>query len=208
VQNIGLVMSHLACASEPENPKNVEQLRLFQKALKHFPGIPASFANSSGILLGNDYHFDLARPGAALYGISRNPAHAAVTENVATLSAPVLQYHHIETPVSVGYGATVVANAGSVLATLELGYADGMLRTLGNKGAGFVGNIRVPIIGHVSMDMIIVDVTAVPEHLRTSDLRVEFIGKAQSVNALAAAAGTIGYEMFTRLGARVRRIYT
>ncbi len=202
-----LVMSHLACAGEPENPMNGQQLGDFQAALSHFPGIAASLANSSGIFLSPDYHYSLARPGCSLYGISPNTSLANPMENVATLSAPVLQYRTIRSPQSVGYGATATVPAGTVLATVELGYADGLSRSLSNKLHGFVGNIRVPLVGRVSMDMVSIDVSQIPEHLRTPELRIGFIGKEQPVDAIAREAGTIGYEIFTRLGARIKRIY-
>ncbi len=203
----GLILSHLACANEPGNPKNAEQLAAFRQALALFPGMRASFANSSGVFLGKDYHFDLARPGCSLYGISPNTAIANPMENVVTLSAPVLQYRTLARRESVGYGATATAEAGRVLATVELGYADGYLRSLSNKAVGFAGGVEVPLMGRVSMDMVSVDVTDVPASLRTGDLRVTFIGDALPVDAVAEAAGTIGYEIFTRLGRRVRRIY-
>jgi len=207
MQTPKLLMSHLACAGEPDHPKNKEQLTAFKVALQHFPGVPASLANSSGISLGADYHFDLTRPGRALYGITRGTTFPADMENVVTLSAPVLQYRTLDAPQTVGYGASVTAPAGSVLATVEMGYADGFRRSLSNKAHGYAGALRVPILGHVSMDMIVVDVTAVPAHLRTPDLRVTLIGKEQPIDVLAETAGTIGYEIFTGLGRRVKKIY-
>ena len=206
--NLVLIVSHLACASDEENPKNAQKLELFRKIRPLFAGIPASFANSSGICLGPDYHFDLGRPGRALYGITRGTRMLSEIENVVNLSAPVLQYRTITSPQTVGYSATASAGPGTVLATLEIGYADGFLRSLGNKICGYVDDIRVPIIGLVSMDMIIVDVTTVPENLRTPDMRVSFIGKQQPIDKVAEAVNTIGYEIFTRLGRRVKRIYT
>jgi alanine racemase len=207
-RNLQLIMSHLACASEPDHPKNKEQLTLFQEILLHFPGISASFANSSGVFLGPEYHFDIARPGRALYGITRGTKTPANMENVVTLSAPVLRYRTVDTSQTVGYGATAKVEKGTVLATVEIGYADGFLRALGSKAYGYAGNVRLPIVGLVSMDMVVVDVTAVPAHLREPELRITFIGKEQPIDTVADMAGTIGYEIFTRLGARVKRIYT
>ncbi|HEU5046725.1 MAG TPA: alanine racemase [Rickettsiales bacterium] len=205
--NLQLVMSHLANAGDPQSPQNAEQLEAFRQALHHFPGIPASLANSSGVFLGKEYHFDLLRPGCSLYGISPNTSLPNPVENVVRLSAPVLQYRFIGQDQLVGYGGEGRAGKGAVLATLELGYADGFLRALGNRAYGFAEGIKVPIIGRVSMDMVSVDLTAVPEHLRTPDLRITFIGHEQPVDIVAETAGTIGYEIFTRLGTRVRRVY-
>lgn len=206
--NLKLVMSHLACAGEPEHPMNREQLAEFSRVREPFKGIPASLSNSSGIFLGKDYHFDLARPGCSLYGISPNTHLANPVENVVTLSAPVLQYRTLTKPESVGYGATATAPAGSILATVELGYADGFLRSLSNRATAYAGTTPVPLIGRVSMDMVSIDVTKLPAHLRTSDLRITFIGKELPVDKVATNASTIGYEIFTRLGSRVKRIYS
>jgi alanine racemase len=207
-KGLQLVMSHLACAGEPEHPMNGVQLAEFRTGLMHFPGIQASLANSSGIFLGEGYHLDLARPGCSLYGISPNTARPNPVENVVTLSAPVLQYRKIDRPQSVGYGATAEAKAGSVLATVELGYADGLLRALSNKLTAYAAGIPVPVIGRVSMDMVSVDVSNVPEAKRDAHLRITFIGAEQPVDIVAEAADTIGYEIFTRLGSRVKRVYS
>jgi alanine racemase len=206
-QGACLILSHLACANEPEHPKNKEQLELFKQALQHFPNVRASFANSSGIFLGSDYHFDLARPGCSLYGVSPNSSQRNPMENVITLSAPILQYRAITHNETVGYSAAGRAKKGDVLATVELGYADGFLRSLSGKAYGYAAGIHVPLIGRISMDMVIVDVTAVPEHLCTPELRIVFIGEEQPVDVLAKAAGTIGYEIFTGLGDRFKRSY-
>ncbi len=206
--NLQLVISHLACANEPDNPKNGEQLSRFRQALRHFPGVPASFANSSGVFLGGDYHFDLLRPGCALYGISPNTSLPNPVENVVTLSAPVLQYRHIGEDQTVGYGASWTVKKGSVLGTVEIGYADGFFRNLKNHISGLAAGIPVPVVGRISMDMVSVDLTAVPSHLRDEKLRIVFINREQPVDVVAKAAGTIGYEVFTRLGARVKRIYS
>jgi len=206
--NLQLIISHLACANEPSNPMNKQQLALFRQVMRRFPGVTASLANSSGVFLSKDYHCDMLRPGCALYGISPNTTMPNPMENVVTLSAPVLQYRHIdEDHTTVGYGASVVVGKGAVLATVEMGYADGFLRALGNKAFGVVAGIRVPVIGRVSMDMVTVDVTKVPAHLRRNNLRILFIGKEHPVDVIAEAAGTIGYEIFTRLGTRVQRLY-
>jgi len=206
-QKFELLLSHLACADEPSHPKNNQQLAAFRAVIQHFPGTPASFANSSGIFLNSDYHYDIARPGCSLYGISPNTDLPNPMEHVATLSAPVLQYRTLTQDTDVGYSATARMKAGTVLATVELGYADGFHRALSNHAFGYAGDVRVPLIGRVSMDMVSVDVTQVPAHLHTPDMRIAFICEQQPVDVLAEAAGTIGYEIFTGMGNRVRRMY-
>lgn len=203
-RHVLLLMSHLACANEPAHPKNAEQLIRFRYARSLLPGVEASLANSSGIFLSPDFHFSLARPGCALYGINpteeKNPMRA-----VARLTAPILHVRHLDRDETVGYGATASLAAGSRAAIVQLGYADGMLRCLSNAGYAFIGGMKAPILGRVSMDMIALDVSHVPETALSQP--VEFLNDAYTVNDLAHQAGTIGYEVFTRIGARVRREY-
>lgn len=206
--NLKLLMSHLACAGSPTHPKNEEQRNQFADVAKHFGGVAKSLANSSGVFLGENFHHDLLRPGCSLYGISPNLSLPNPMEQVAVWSAPVLQYRHISQEQTVGYDAMGKASAGQVLATVELGYADGFQRILSNgKASAYANGVKLPLLGRVSMDMVTLDVTSLPENQRTADLRVEFIGKNQSVDDLAKAAGTIGYEIFTGLGQRVKRVY-
>ncbi|MDX2112907.1 MAG: alanine racemase [Alphaproteobacteria bacterium] len=200
------LMSHLACANDPSHAKNAEQLARFREALALFPKTKASFANSAGIFLGSDYHFDLARPGCALYGI--NPIDGAnPMQHVATLSAPILQIRTLDRAETVGYGATYSAPKGARIAICALGYADGLLRCLSNNGFAYVAGQRVPIAGRVSMDMVALDVSSIPESELRTDMRAEFINEQQTVSDIAAIANTIGYEIFTRLGERVKRVY-
>lgn len=201
-----LIMSHLACANEPAHPKNAEQLARFGNARKKLSRARASLVNSSGLFLDPSFHFDVARPGCALYGI--NP-----TENenpmrhVATLSAPIIQLRMCERDESVGYGATATVKKGAKLATIQLGYADGFLRCLtGSMIAGYAGGTRAPLVGRVSMDMVMVDVSHIPDAALAQGY-VEFVNARQPVDAVAKAAHTIGYEVFTRLGRRVQRRY-
>lgn len=203
-----LVISHLASANKQDHPMNAAQLNEFKKARAHFAAVPASFANSSGVFLGKDYHFDLLRPGCSLYGISPTSAHANPMEHVATLSAPIIQFRTLASDQTVSYGGLVTAKAGTTLATVEVGYADGFQRHLtGEKTFGYAHGVKMPVIGRVTMDMIIMDISALPEQHRNMDLRVDFICKEQPVDVLAKAAGTIGYEIFTGLGRRVKRMY-
>ena len=201
-----LVMSHLACANDPSHPKNAEQLMRFGNALLSFPGARASLANSAGLFLPNAYHFDIGRPGCALYGI--NPADGQrQMQHVATLCAPVLQIRQLDRDEEVGYGSTYAAKKGSRIAVVALGYADGYLRYLSNKGFIYIAGHKLPLVGRVSMDMVTVDISAVPEPHLVAHMRAEFINAQQTVDDVAALAGTIGYEIFTGIGERVRRVY-
>ncbi len=210
--SVPLLMSHLACADEADHPLNAAQLAQFRAAVGRLvPLLPArptiSFANSSGIFLGPDYHFDLARPGAALYGINPTPSQPNPMRQVVGLQARILQVRHIDAHQTVGYGAAHRSMRATSLATLGLGYADGILRSLSQVGAAFVGGIRAPFVGRVSMDLITIDVGHVPAHLVKPGTWVEILGEHQSADDLAAAAGTIGYEVLTALGSRYQRRY-
>lgn len=205
--NLQLVLSHLACANDPHDAKNREQLALFRQSLNYFSEIPASLANSSGIFLGSDYHFNLLRPGCSLYGISPNTSQPNPVENAVTLTAPILQYRTLNKDQTVGYSASTTARKGATLATVEIGYADGFLRSLSNMSFVYAAGIRVPVVGRVSMDMIIVDISEIPESMRDEKLRITLIGTEQPVDIIAKMAGTIGYELFTRLGRRIEKLY-
>jgi alanine racemase len=204
--NWQFVMSHLACANDPEDPKNAEQLGRFNAALQLLPGVKASLANSSGVFLSADYHYDLARPGCALYGITpvlgENPM-----RHVATLSAPILQIRALDHDETVGYSATYPAKGGGRIAIAALGYADGYMRHLSNHGFAYIAGHKVPVAGRVSMDMTALDISSVPEGKLNGALRAEFINAQQTVNEVTRLADTIGYEIFTRIGRRVHRLY-
>ncbi|MEE8333846.1 MAG: alanine racemase [Alphaproteobacteria bacterium] len=201
------VMSHLACAGEPEHPMCAEQLAAFRSARGPFPGIRGSLANSSGIFLGPDYHFDLARPGSALMGLAPLINQTNPMQQVVNLQGKILQVRHIDMGGSVGYGASHRVARPSRIATVAVGYADGYLRSLGNRGSAFIGTCRVPVVGRVSMDLITLDVTEAPEPLAQPGEMVDLIGPHNPPDALAAEAGTIGYEILTALGHRYARRY-
>lgn len=208
---VALVMSHLSVSEEPDHPENPGQLKRFKAALDRllplFPARPVvSFANSSGIFLGRNYAFDLVRPGAALYGLNPTPAAPNPMRQVVGLKARILQVRQIDAHQTVGYGAHRSTRATS-LATLGLGYADGVFRALSHVGAAFVGGIRAPFVGRVSMDLITIDVGDVPAHLVQPGAWAEILGEHQSADELAALAGTNGYEVLTALGPRYRRHY-
>lgn len=205
--NISYVISHLACSEDSKSPMNAAQLEIFQRAVTLFPGSKASLANSSGIFLGDRYHFNLARPGAALYGINPNPGEPNPMSQVIKLQGKVLQVREVNAPQSVGYGATHRIQKKGWIATVGVGYADGYLRSLSNRGIGLLGGIRVPLVGRVSMDLITFDVSDVPRELAHPGALIELIGPNNSVDDVANTAGTIGYEILTSLGPRYHRVY-
>ncbi|UCH72897.1 MAG: alanine racemase [Rhodospirillales bacterium] len=203
--NLYLIMSHLACADEPTHPLNEEQRRAFAAALTRLPATPASLAASSGIFLGPAYHFDMVRPGVSLYGINPQPGRPNPMNAVVRLQAKILQIRDVDTPQTVGYGASHRIAGPARVATVAAGYADGYLRSLSGRGTAHIGDIAVPVVGRVSMDLITLDVTRAPE-VRPGDM-VDLIGPHHDVDALAAEADTIGYEILTNLGRRFRRRY-
>ncbi len=200
-----LVLSHLACADEPAHPANEAQRGEFDRLRRMLPPAPASLANSSGIFLGTDFHYDLARPGAALYGINPLPNRPNPMRQAVGLSAKVIQTREVGTGTGIGYGQVMTAQAPLRLATIALGYADGWPRRLG--AAGWFEGVRLPFAGRVSMDSIILDLSGLAAgRLKPGDL-VELIGPDQTVDDVAALAGTIGYEILTGLGGRFHRRY-
>jgi alanine racemase len=204
---IALVMTHLACADEPEHPQNREQLERFERLRARLPAAPTSIGNSAGTLLGGPFRGDLVRPGIALYGGNAFSDRSNPMEAVVTLAAPILQLRELDEPQPVGYGATYVASPPARLAVVGIGYADGYPRNLGNVGIAAVNQRRVPVVGRVSMDLICVDVGALPRNsVRAGDL-AELIGPTVGLDEVAAAAGTISYEILTGLGRRVEREY-
>ena len=207
---VGLLISHLACAPEASHSLNVQQLELFYAATQLAPNIPASLCNSGGVLLPRDYHFHLARPGCSLYGIAPRMNAPNPMQQVATWRAPILQLRTLDAPQTIGYGATVTAEKGTRIATIASGYADGYLRYLSNKGVGYIGNHRVSLIGRVTMDMLCFDVSRVPQTALDAAPHITLLGDADGIRVddVAAAADTIGYEILTRIGARVKRVYT
>jgi len=199
-----LVMSHLACADEPRHPANEAQLREFNRLRAALPPAPASLANSSGIFLGKPFHFDLARPGAALYGINPTPSTENPMRSVVRLSARVIQIRDVPAGTGIGYGHSAAAGRASRLATISIGYADGWPRNA--PAYAFFRGSRLPFAGRVSMDSIVLDLTDCAVQPREGEL-VDLICGDQSVDDVAEAAGTIGYEILTRLGRRFHRRY-
>jgi len=202
-----LWISHLACAEEADNPMNARQRDAFRAALARLPAAPASLANSSGIFLGPDYHFDLARPGVALYGVNPTPSRPNPMTQVVRLQGRILQVREIDAPQSVGYGATHRVAGPARLATVAVGYADGYLRSLSNRGSAYLNGTRIAVVGRVSMDLITLDVSALSPDAARPGALVDLIDPARGPDALAEEAGTIGYEILTALGPRYHRVY-
>jgi alanine racemase len=205
--DLRLVMSHLACAEAADNPLNREQLARFERLRRRLPTAPASLANSSGIFLGPAFHYQLCRPGVALYGVNPTPDHGNPMTAVVTLEAPVLQVHEVQVPGSVGYGATYPIRPGARIATVPVGYADGYLRAASGRATARIGGRALPLAGRVSMDLISIDISDLPPDAVRPGTLVELIGGPGGVDQLAAAANTIGYEVLTRLGSRFARRY-
>ena len=205
-----VVMSHLACADEPDHPSNRRQQAAFAEIRPRFPAARASLANSSGLFLDGDFRFDLGRPGYALYGGNPTPS-AGINpmRPVVQLQAPVLQVRRIRKSRTVGYGATAGTAPPAWIATLAAGYADGYLRAMSNRSAVFIDGHACPVTGRVSMDLLTVDVSEAVQagsEIRPGTL-ADLIDARHTVDHVAANAGTIGYEILTSLGSRYRRRY-
>jgi alanine racemase len=203
-----LVMSHLACADTPAHPLNRKQVAAFRAVRVLLPDIPASLANSAGIMLGPEYHFDLVRPGIALYGGLAVEGVANPMHPVVTMEARVLQVRDTKRGETVGYGATGLLERNSRIAIVGTGYADGYHRItglLGSKARAYLRGRDVPLVGRVSMDLIALDVTDVHDAQRGD--WVELFGSHVPVDEVAARAGTVGYEFLTGLGRRLARTY-
>jgi len=193
-----LIMSHLACADEPDHDMNAQQLRCFDEMTDGID-CPRSLANTGGILLGPEYHFDLTRPGIGVYG----GLPFADAQPVVALDAPVIQCRTLEPGETVGYGNTFTAQRETRIATISAGYADGLIRAMGPKTLLIAGDTACPVAGRISMDLIGVDVT----DLGRDPKSLQLLGPHQGVDDLAENAGTIGYEILTSLGPRYARRY-
>lgn len=203
------VMSHLACADEIDHTMNEAQRLAFDDVCAHFtPETQRSFANSAGIFHGTSYHYDIARPGMALYGLNPTPHTDNPMHDVVSLSVRVLQVCEAKAGESIGYSATHYFDKDTPIATVAFGYADGILRSLSHSSALYWRGYKLPILGRVSMDLVSVDLSAVPESERPLPHDwVEFIGPNQTADDIARDANTIGYEILTSLGARYERTY-
>jgi len=199
-----LVMSHFACADEPGHNLNATQIERFATVRGAFPGVRTSLANSAGCFLDTPAHGDLVRPGIALYGGAPRATGANPFESAATIETPILQVRQARPGDSAGYGATWTTEADRRLAVVALGYADGMFRAAQKGGYGRIGDVKLPIAGRVSMDLITLDVTDAGDSAKPGE-SVRFLGP--DLDAFAAASGTLAYEVLTRLGSRLERVY-
>jgi alanine racemase len=200
-------MSHLSCADLPDHPMTAQQVGHFDRLLATLPAAPASLANSSGHFRGPELLRDLTRPGAALYGVNPTPEAANPMRAVVRLLGRILQVREVDAPAAVGYGADHRVTGRTTIATIAIGYADGYHRALGSRGFVRIGGIRAPVVGRISMDLMTVDASAVPLPVLAAVRHAEIIGAARDVDAVAAEAGTIGYEILTGLGPRMRRVW-
>ena len=204
---VALWISHLACADDPTAKMNWTQLDRFKTALAMLPPAPASFASSGGIMLGKEYLFDMVRPGIGLYGGKPQSQRPNPFKVVAVLTGRILQLRRVNRGETVGYGATFRIERPTTLATVALGYADGLMRAISNRGQAAIAGQRVPVAGRVSMDLITLDVTDVPPRALEVGGDVEFLGDTITLDELAAAANTVPYEIITSFKSRVAHHY-
>jgi alanine racemase len=207
VVEIQFIMSHLASADIPESSQNADQLAEMNRVAAEFSEFEVCFANSGGIFLGKTYHGVLACPGIALYGGAPTAGVVNPMEPVVHLAVAVVQTRIVPAGARVGYSGTHVTHGETRLATIAAGYADGLLRSLSNRGAVYCDGVRLPIVGLVSMDSITIDITALPEGRLKFGSVVEVLGPHQTVDEVARDAGTISYEILTNLGHRYHRQY-
>ncbi|MGB3457565.1 MAG: alanine racemase [Litorimonas sp.] len=199
------VMSHLACASIADHPMNAQQLQRFKAAAASLPPTPLSLANSAGLYLGKDYHFQMVRPGISLYADqATDKPDREVTQTAVKLLAPILQVRYVKAGETLGYDATYTAPRDMRLATVGAGYADGVPVSLSNAGHMILHDQPVPIVGRVSMDLSTLDVTDIHLPVKVGGV-VEYLG--DRLSEAAAEAGTINYELLVRIGQRARRDY-
>ena len=195
ILRLDVVMSHLACAHDPAHEMNLVQQTAFETKAQNILSKRKSLAASAGLFLGNQYHFDLVRPGIAIYGGNPQPGRTNPMAQVLKIQGKILQLRHIDTPQSVGYGANYRVDGPTQIATVALGYADGYLRSFSNSGKAWIGGYEVQVAGRVSMDLTTLDVTSVPPHLSHTGALVDFLGPDQSIDQMAEDAGTIEYEV-------------
>lgn len=209
---LDLVMSHLASADNPRDPKNREQLLTFETLSALFPGVQRSLAASDGLMLGPPYHFDMVRPGYALYGGQASQVAPAPVQAAVSVAARILAVADVAPGETVGYSATWRAKRPSRIATIAAGYADGVPRNASAPDGRPGGHVLIsghlaPIVGRISMDLITVDVTDLPEGAAMPGEFAKLIAEDLTIEDAGFSAGTIGYEILTRLGHRFTRLY-
>jgi alanine racemase len=205
-----IIMSHLTCSNELDNPTNQKQLQLFNQLCSSFPGISQSLSNSWGIFLGKDFHKNLVRPGGGIYGLSL--AQGVTNEipgikSLISIKAKIVQIHSIRQGQAVGYSGTFIADRSTRIATLGVGYADGYVRGLSNKGVVKIKDWIVPVIGRVSMDFVTVDITDIPENQVREGEWALLMGDELRLNNVASTADTISYELTVNISQRYHRRY-
>jgi alanine racemase len=205
--NLVLVMSHLACAEETDHPMNNQQRLEFDRQRQLLPSAPASFANSAGIFLGPEYYYDLGRPGIALYGSNPVPSRPNPMTEVIRLQSKIVQVRDVDSPQTVGYSAAHRVAGPGRIATVPVGYADGYRRSLSGRAYAAIGDVRVPVVGRVSMDLITLDVSTLQPEQTQPGTTVDLIGGPCPIDEIAALGDTIAYELLTSLGQRYERLY-
>lgn len=204
--DVRLVMSHFACSDEKAHAMNERQAAAFERIASAYPKTYKSLCNSSGIFRSKKWHYDLVRPGYALFGGNPTPEAKNPMKRVVSLKTRILQVREVKQGESAGYSATHVFHKPTRIATVALGYADGFARAGSNKAKLYWGDHPCPIVGRVSMDLIIVDIGHLAEHPQAGEW-LEVLGPHQGVDDLARDCGTIGYEILTSLGPRHMRVY-
>lgn len=205
--DLRLIMTHLVCADEPDRSENRGQLERFEGIARRFPGVAASIANSGGVFLTRDFHMDIVRCGIALFGIATSSSQSCVLRSVVRLDARVVQIRLIDAGNGIGYGLDHVARRPMRIATIGIGYADGVPRRFSERGGAWYQNHWLPIVGRISMDSLTLDASNLPDDLLHDGAFVEFIGSAQPIEVIAESADTIPYEILTGFGRRHERLY-
>ena len=201
------VLSHLSSATLSSHPNNPKELEKFKQVLKFFPKVPATLANSPGILLGSDYHFNMTRMGIALYGGAPCEDLPNLLAPVLSLKAKVIQVRSLKKDMPVGYDGTYVMPQDGRIATVNIGFADGFLRSLSNRGYGLIEGHKVPIVGIISMDWMSIDVTEVPESLIYPGSFITLLGESLTIDHVAKLGNTTSYDLISGLGSRFHRYY-
>ncbi|MBN9542847.1 MAG: alanine racemase [Alphaproteobacteria bacterium] len=205
--DVTLVLSHLSYAENKNSELNLQQIEKFKQAAKYFKGAKLSLANSPSMSLGNEYYFDMIRVGRALYGPNKYAALPESLKPAVSIYAPIIQIRKIEEDSPVGYAASHIAKKGSKIATLAIGYADGYMRLFGNISKVYYEGYHLPVIGKISMDLVTIDVTNVPDEFLALGNFVELIGKNIDFHDILVQSGTSSSELFARLGGRMIREY-
>lgn len=205
--NVLCIMSHLACADNVFSPKNREQKELFEKATSYFPGVKRSLSATNGIFLGADYCYDIVRPGKGLYGFAVRSDYVGTFNPVSEIYARILQINEIEAGTSIGYGATFVAERNTRTATIGMGYADGFMRKYSGCGCVYIDGYNAPVLGRVSMDYAVVDITDIPSGIVKVGEWAGLVTDTVTLEQFALDNNSLPHEIMCKLGPRVRKVY-